>query len=307
MSIQTGTEKPHHYNEFGWPIDAHGYPIQSEIMDDSGWAEDEEEDGLPALPPELLAALEADGIIDEAGHWVSDGKWSSCPWGDEPEKKPQVVVKPAAIQRQDVKAFGAAMKDEIAMLRSSMTEATQRASAAATASYSQPGMTFSPVIHMPPVHVDVAPPTFHVAPSTVNIEPARIDVAAPVVNISPQVIHMPEAPAPIVQLNPHIDVHVPEQPTPIMNFSPQIDVNVEPSKPGPAPVVNVNVPQQAAPIVNVEAPVVNVAAPEIHNFVPVPEVNINVEAAKPGSSREKTVTHERDHLGNITRSIVSEK
>jgi hypothetical protein len=85
---------------------------------------------------------------------------------------------------------------------------------------------------------------------------------------------------------------------------PAMQVNV------PAPIVNVLVPKQDAPVINIPAPIVNVAAPEVTVNVPeqaapvvnvalpqgkAPEVVVNVE------QQPTTATVERDAQGRIKR------
>lgn len=101
-------------------------------------------------------------------------------------------------------------------------------------------------------------------------EPARATLNIPPINVT-----LPE-------LNPTIVVNVPEQPA------------------QPAPVVNVNVPEAAAPVVNVAAPTVNVAAPAI---TVKPEITVQpAEVHLP----PREITFQRDKAGKATGATVKD-
>lgn len=96
-----------------------------------------------------------------------------------------------------------------------------------------------------------------------------------------------------------INVTVPAQPAPIVNLRER-----------PAPIVNVHVPEQKAPVVNVtapavrvDAPVVNVAAPDVRVDVAAPNVQVEPQfTVEPPAS--KSVKFQRDGRGNITGAEV---
>ena len=68
--------------------------------------------------------------------------------------------------------------------------------------------------------------------------------------------------------------------------------------------MNVTVPKQEAPVVNVAAPVVNVEAPDVtvNNDVKTPEVTNNVNVEVPTSKRG--VKFKRNRGGDITSAEI---
>lgn len=91
-----------------------------------------------------------------------------------------------------------------------------------------------------------------------------------------------DIPAPIV----NVDVHVPPQEAPTVNVEAAVV---------PAPVVNVDVP---APVVNVDAPVVHVQVPE----QPAPQVTVTPEIVV--EHPQRAVKFERDDKGNIIGAVT---
>lgn len=103
--------------------------------------------------------------------------------------------------------------------------------------------------------------------------------------------------------------HAAPQVPPSINVSLPESLTVE----QPPPVVNVHVPEQPAPIINVQtaepvvnvhsaeqpAPIINVAAPVVHNHVDVPKVEVKVPAA---AKRKFKVA--RDEAGNISSGEI---
>jgi HK97 family phage portal protein len=147
-------------------------------------------------------------------------------------------------------------------------------------------------------------PVVHVAPAVVNVPKAD----APIVNVAPAAVQVivPEQPAPVVHVASAV-VHVPQQEAPIVNISPVIKaptVNVSPPTVHvAAPLVNVAAPavhvDVAAPNVTLEAvmpaaeaPVVNVSVPE----QPAPVVHVKTHS-------KRTITkHKRDKRGELIES-----
>ncbi len=109
-----------------------------------------------------------------------------------------------------------------------------------------------------------------------------ITFPAPIVNVEAQ-------PAPQITVeSPTINVTVPEQAAPIVNIAPAAITIEAPQITLPEIINNVNVPEQAAPIVNVAPPNVNVSTPPI-----------NVTIEKSGA-----VKFTEDDDGNITGAIM---
>lgn len=101
-----------------------------------------------------------------------------------------------------------------------------------------------------------------------------------------------------------IDVHVPQQPAPVVNVAAPV-VNV------PAPIVNITVEKPlptvvnvSPPVVNVPAPIVNVAAAKIEVNVPKqPAPNVTV-TVPPVPALGKSIKFETDESGRITGGRV---
>jgi uncharacterized coiled-coil protein SlyX len=129
---------------------------------------------------------------------------------------------------------------------------------------------------------------------------------------APQVFNVHPSPAPSVSLEnrivtpepaaPVIQVNIPEQPTPIVNVAaPHVDVQ--------PPVVNVASPtvNVAAPSVTVNPPAVNVAAPSVTVNPQVTAPNVEVtNVIQPPPPTNKTIKIERDREGKTTGATVED-
>lgn len=120
--------------------------------------------------------------------------------------------------------------------------------------------------------------------------PTAKEIAAEVIRQTP-----PAAP---VQREPQTTVNIP---APVVNIpAPIVNVHVPEQREQPAPIIQVNVPQQPAPIVHVAvpeapAPVVNVAVPA----QPAPVVNVTVP------KMNATLTLARDNEGNLSGGTIT--
>lgn len=132
--------------------------------------------------------------------------------------------------------------------------------------------------------------------------PPNITVESPNISLPQISVSVPEraVEAPVVNVQPEINVHVPRQEPPDVNVYPaevnvsiperEVTVNVPEY---PAPVVNLSVPEQSAPIVNVQSPEVNVS------IQPTPvEVTNPVTVNVPRVKKEQQTVH-RDVNMNI--------
>jgi hypothetical protein len=116
------------------------------------------------------------------------------------------------------------------------------------------------------------------------------------VNVNQAPIHVAPAEVRVDAQPVQVDVHVPEQremPAPVLNMPMPL-----------APDVHVHVPEQAAPVVNVD-----VAAPNVQVDVAAPDVRvepqITVEPA-PVSQGEKSIKFTRNKLGNIIDATITD-
>jgi HK97 family phage portal protein len=146
-------------------------------------------------------------------------------------------------------------------------------------------------------------------------DPAEQDkAAAKNLDAMRQIANEAQKPTVVNVAAPIVNVTVPEQAAPIVQNTvnvPETTINVEAVMPQQdAPVVNnvVNVEKQDAPVVNVAAPVVNVAAADI----PEPVIRINNIPATEMKitsmpDRVTTSTVKRDGNGNITQAVNTEK
>jgi phage gp29-like protein len=121
------------------------------------------------------------------------------------------------------------------------------------------------------------------------------------------VVSEQESPRPAVKADPtevHQHFHMPQG----FGVAPSVTLQME-AQPAPTMQVDIHVPEQPAPIVNVASPTVNVSAPIVNiepaqvtleATLPVPEITIAMPA-------RKTVTEvERDGKGNIVRANQTE-
>jgi len=131
----------------------------------------------------------------------------------------------------------------------------------------------------PDVHVEMAPTTIpvSVAAAEVNVPPTIVNVTTPETQVTVQPVHVTTPDVTVNVPEPVVNVTVPEAVVPI-TVQPA-DVTVVPG------VVNVNVPEQPAPVVTVETP-------------PAPTVQVDVHVPDPKPVTRKII---RDRSGAIDR------
>lgn len=116
------------------------------------------------------------------------------------------------------------------------------------------------------------------------------------------VVNMPDQ---SFQVNPpsvNVEIRQDPQPAPTVNVAAP-NVRVDAPKPVAPPEVHVHVPEQAAPVVNVESPTVNVEAPNVQVDVAAPSVTVEPEITVTQQST-KSVKFNRDGKGQIIGAEV---
>lgn len=108
---------------------------------------------------------------------------------------------------------------------------------------------------------------------------------APAVVVQSATMNMPENFAMPDPVAPIVQVHVPPQAPPVVNVA--------------APNVTVQIPEQPAPIINVAAPVVNVP-PQAPPVISIPPARVTAVVEMPET--EETIEIERDGDGNMKRA-----
>lgn len=138
----------------------------------------------------------------------------------------------------------------------------------------------APVVHMGATTINVP----EQLPATINVaaaEPANVIVNNEI-NPTPVEIKNIVQPSAVYPTQPAIHVNVPQQAAPIVNVEAP-DITVEAAQITVEPA-QINIPEQPAPIVNVAAPNVTVEAAQINVAAaesPAPTVHVNIPAAQP--------------------------